>query len=472
MVAKKNLCVLILAGGKGTRMKSNLPKPLHKISGTEILAHILKTAQQLKPVKIGVLIGHRAELLKETVQNNLTHWGIKTPVDFILQKNLTGSGTAAKDSAPFMKNYSEALILAGDTPLLKPESLKEFIKKHYASKASCTVFTFEADNPKGYGRIIKDAKGNFEKIVEESETDAQTSGVKEVNSGMYIFNTKDLISVLKLLHPQGAKKEYYLTDTLALLCRKGLKVEIFKTQDGKQAMGVNSKKQLADAAKIMREETNNLLMEEGVTIINPADTYIDAVAKIGADTVIYPGVFISGKTIIAKNCIIGPNCWIEDSIIEEGVVLKTGCYMSGAKAGALCTVGPYAHLRPATVLKEGAKVGNFTEIKKSVIGKGSKVPHLSYIGDSEIGAKVNIGAGSITCNYDGINKHKTTIRDRVFVGSNTNFVAPVVIGTGAKIGAGSTIVKDIPAGDLAIARARQVNLKRRAAQKSPRKTRK
>jgi bifunctional UDP-N-acetylglucosamine pyrophosphorylase/glucosamine-1-phosphate N-acetyltransferase len=459
MVAKSKFCVLILAGGKGTRMKSDLPKPLHKISGAAMLAHIMKTAQQIEPAAIGVLVGHQAELLKEAVQNNLTNWGIKTPVDFILQKKLTGSGTAAKDSVPFIKKYDQVLILAGDTPLLKAASLKALVKKHQAAKASCTVFTFDADNPKGYGRVVKDAKGGFEKIVEESETDENTAAIKEVNSAMYVFGTKDLISVLKLLRPQGAKKEYYLTDTLSLLKKKGLKVEIFKAQDGREAMGINSKKQLAQAAKIMRRETANILMDGGVTLINPDDVYIDAAVKIGPDTIVYPGCFISGKTVIGKNCIIGPGCWIEDSIIAEGCTLKTGCYLTEAKLDRGCVAGPYAHLRPNTILKESVKVGNFTEIKKSVIGKGSKVPHLSYIGDTEMGEKVNVGAGSITCNYDGVNKHKTVIKDGVFVGSNTNFVAPVTIGANAKIGAGSTITEDIPAGALAIARARQVNKK-------------
>lgn len=461
MVAKKNLCVLILAGGKGTRMKSETPKPLHHICGGAILSHILKTAQALKPAKIGILIGHQAELLKKTVLDNLTLWGITTPVDFILQKELTGSGTAAKDSIPFMKDFDQILILAGDAPLVQASTLSTLIKTHNATHAACTVFTVDIANPKGYGRIVKAADGSFSKIVEESEADAETAKIKEVNSGMYIFDTVGLIKVLKLLKPQGVKKEYYLTDTLALLKAEGKKVEVFKAEDYKEAMGINSKKQLSEAAKIMRASTNDKLMDGGVTLINPDVTYIDSTVKIGHDSTIYPNCFISGKTVIGKNCIIGPGCWIENSKIEDGSVIKSGCYIIESNITKNCQVGPYAHLRPATVLKEGVKVGNFVEIKKSVIGKGSKVPHLTYIGDTTMGAGVNVGAGAITCNYDGANKHQTIIKDDVFVGSNTNFVAPVTVGSGAKIAAGSTITEDIPSSALAIARSRQVNLKRK-----------
>ncbi|MDR0734349.1 MAG: bifunctional UDP-N-acetylglucosamine diphosphorylase/glucosamine-1-phosphate N-acetyltransferase GlmU [Elusimicrobiota bacterium] len=469
MVAKNNLCVLVLAGGKGTRMKSAIPKPLHKICGAEILSHILKEAQSLKPSRIGVLTGHQAELVRETVKNNLQNWGIKTPVDFILQKELTGSGTAAKDSVPFMRRYAQILILAGDAPLIRAATLKNLIQAHNRTKAACTVLTVDIDNPKGYGRVLKDAEGNFAAIIEESETNQTTAAIREINSGIYIFDVKSLLAALPLLKPQGPKKEYYLTDTLALLKQKGLRVEVFKAADYKEAMGINSKKQLADAAALMQAAVNDALMESGVTIVSPRGTYIESTVKIGADSVIYPNTFIKGHTVIGPRCVIGPNCWIEDSVLAEDVRLKTGCYLTQASLAKGCTAGPYAHLRPAAIIKENAKIGNFVEIKKSVIGPGSKVPHLTYVGDSEIGSKVNIGAGTITCNYDGVNKHKTVIGDGVFVGSNTNFVAPVVIGKGVKIGAGSTITQDIPAAMLAIARARQVNLIIKNKQKDKKK---
>ncbi len=461
MVATKNLCVLILAGGKGTRMKSNTPKPLHNICGGPILSHILKTAQALKPAAIGVLTGHQSELVKQTVKDNLEKWGIKTPVEFLLQKELTGSGTAAKDSVPFIKKYDRVLILAGDAPLIQASTLKNLVKTHDKKAAACTVFTVTVENPFGYGRIVKDEDGSFNRIVEQSEADEEIASIKEVNSGMYIFDCAALIKMLPLLKPQGAKKEYYLTDVLGFLKQKKYGVEVFNAEDFTEAMGINSKKQLAEAAKIMRAKINDKLMDEGVTFINPEASYIDPEVKIGADSTVYPNCHIQGKTVIGKNCIIGPDCWIENSKIEDGAIIKSGSYITDSTVGKNCQVGPYAHLRPMAVLKEGSKVGNYVEIKKATIGKGSKVSHLTYIGDTEMGANVNIGAGTITCNYDGKNKFKTIIGDEVFVGSNTNFVAPVKIGKGAKIGAGSTITEDVPCADLAIARARQVNLNRK-----------
>lgn len=452
-----NLAVLVLAGGKGTRMKSATPKPLHTIFGLPLLAHILQTADTLKPSANVVLCGHQADVLKQTVKENYAKWGIKAELKFALQKVLNGSGSAVKYAMPALKNYKQVIILAGDAPLIEADTLKQLVKYHNSKKASCTVLTVEVPNPKGYGRIVKE--NNFVRIVEESETDAKTAPIKEVNSGMYIFEIKDLASVLKLLKPQGPKQEYYLTDTLALLQQKGKKVEIFKAADYKEAMGINSKKQLAEAAQAMREKINNKLMDEGVILIDPQSTYIDKTVKIGADSVIYPNCYIYGKTVIGENCKIGPNCWIENSKFENNVEVKMSCYIldSHLKEGA--QTEPFAKLRPQTVVENKAKIGSFVEIKKSVIGKGSKVPHLSYIGDTVMGAGVNIGAGAITCNYDGEHKHQTIIGDDVFVGSNTNFVAPVKVGAGAKIGAGSTITEDIPAKTLAIARARQVNLK-------------
>jgi bifunctional UDP-N-acetylglucosamine pyrophosphorylase/glucosamine-1-phosphate N-acetyltransferase len=446
-------------------MKSDLPKTLQQICGAPVLAHILKAAQNLRPAAIGVLVGHRAELLKEAVQNNLQKWGIKTPVDFALQKELSGSGTAAKYSISFIKKFSDVLILVGDAPLIKPSVLKKLLQKHFSSKAACTVFTVDIENPKGYGRIIRNSDGVFKEIVEDSQTDAQSAAVKEINSGMYVFDVKTLIDTLPELKPQGPKKEYTLTDLFGLLKQKGRRVEVFKGDDYREAMGVNSKQQLSEAAEIMRRDINNNLMDGGVNIIDPNSAYINAEVKVGADSVIYPNVFISGRTNIGANCVVGPGCWIENSEISAGTVLKAGCYIIDSKIGKNCQIGPYAHLRPATVLKDGVKIGNFVEIKKSVIGAGSKVPHLSYVGDGEIGANVNIGAGSITCNYDGINKYKTEIKDGVFVGSNTNFIAPVTVGKNAKIGAGSTITQDIPPSALAIARARQVNKPKKETKK-------
>jgi bifunctional UDP-N-acetylglucosamine pyrophosphorylase/glucosamine-1-phosphate N-acetyltransferase len=294
--------------------------------------------------------------------------------------------------------------------------------------------------------------------VEESDTDETTAKISEINSGMYVFDSKALQTALTQLTPQGPKSEFYLTDTLALIKQMNQPVLVFGSDDYQQALGINSKVQQAEAEQIMRDRVATRLMEEGVTLVRPKEVYIDPEVKIGVDTWVCPGCYISGKTVIGKNCYIEGNVYIKDSIIGDNVVLTMGTYIEESEIEDTCQIGPYAHLRPKSVLKKGAKVGNFSEIKKSVIGEGSKVNHLSYIGDTQMGAGVNVGAGTITCNYDGVNKHQTVIGDHVFVGSNVNFVAPVTVHEYAKIGAGSTITKEVPAESLGIARARQVVL--------------
>lgn len=454
MVAKKNLCVLILAGGQGTRMKSALPKVLHKVCGAPLISHILREVSLLKPAAIGILTGHQASFVQETIKNNLADWGIKTKVEFLVQKHLTGSGTAVKDSLSFIKKYDQVLILAGDAPLITAEVLKKLVKYHKSKNPACTVLSVIQPNPFGYGRIVKDEKGLFKAIVEQAHTDAKTAAIKEVNSGIYLFEIKPLSKALSKLTPQGPKQEYYLTDTLAMFD----KTEVMSEQDYICAMGINSKAQLAQAQALMQERINKKHLENGVIIINPSATYIGAQVKIGQDSVIYPNTFIEGNTVIGQNCIIEPSCWITNSTIADNCHIKSGSYVEESSLAANCQIGPYAHLRPKSVLKEKVKAGNFIEIKNSVIGEGSKVPHLTYIGDCQMGKNVNVGAGSITCNYDGKNKHQTIIGDNVFVGSNTNFVAPVKVARNAKIAAGSTITQNVPEGVLAIARNRQVNL--------------
>lgn len=461
MVAKNNLCVLILAAGKGTRMKSSLPKPLHAVCGMPILAHILKVAQNLQPSAIGVVVGHGAEQVSQTVTNNLELWGVTTPVSFIEQTDLSGSGSAVKSAIPFLQQFEKVLILNGDTPLLLAETLSSMLCDFEKSSSKATVFGVTVPNPFGYGRIVRESNGEFSKIVEESDADSATKKITEINSGMYAFDVENLVDALGRLTPQGPKKEYYLTDTLAIIKERGNTVTVFNSTDYTQALGVNSKVQLAEAEQIMRLRIANKWMEEGVTLINPQETYIGADVQIGADTIIYPGVHLIGHTVIGSNCFIEGNVYVQDSKIADNVVLKMGTYIEESEVESTCQIGPYAHLRPKSILKKGAKVGNFSEIKKSVIGCGSKVNHLSYIGDTQMGEGVNVGAGAITCNYDGKNKHQTIIEDHVFVGSNVNFVAPVTVHQYAKIGAGSTITKEVQADSLGIARARQVVLEKK-----------
>lgn len=464
MVAK-NRSILILAAGKGTRMKSNLPKPLHAVCGYPILAHILKAAQALNPAGIGIVIGHGAEQVKQTVLENLSTWGITAPVEFFVQQELAGSGSAVKAALPFLEKQESVMILAGDTPLLKAQTLEQMYADFEDKKAGVLVLAVKVPNPAGYGRIVRDSKGDFEKIVEDADADAETKKIDEINSGMYVFNSAALVRALGHLTPQGPKHEYYLTDTLCMIKQAGLPAVVFSSSDYEQALGVNSRVQLAEAAQIMRARINQFHMDNGVTLINPQDTYIDAGVEIGADTVIASGCYLLGNTKIGQNCTLESSVYISNSTIADNVTLKLGTYIEESEVAETCQLGPYAHLRPKSVLKKGAKVGNFSEIKKAVIGEGSKVNHLSYIGDTQMGAGVNVGAGTITCNYDGKNKHQTVIEDHVFVGSNVNFVAPVTVHEYAKIGAGSTITHEVAAQGLAIARSRQVVLEKKGVKK-------
>ncbi len=458
MVAQKNLCILILAAGKGTRMKSPLPKPLHTVCGFPIISYILKAAQELNPAAIGIVVGHGAEQVIDTVKKGLPAWNITAPVEFVPQVDLSGSGSAVKAALSFMKRFEDILILNGDVPLLRAETLRKMVDAFETQRAAAMVVSVTVPNPYGYGRIVRNTQGAFEAIVEESDADAKTKTITEINSGMYVFKSSFLQESLNRLTPQGPKREYYLTDTLSLIKQMNQPVCVFCAPDYTEALGVNSKAQLAEAGQILYARAATRLMDEGVTLINPQEIYIDAQAQVGTDTVIYPNTYLMGNTKIGKNCVIESGVYIKDSTIGDNVTIKMGTYIEESVVEETCQLGPYAHLRPQTVLKKGAKVGNFSEIKKSVIGENSKVNHLSYIGDTQMGAGVNVGAGTITCNYDGKNKHQTIIEDHVFVGSNVNFVAPVTVHEYAKIGAGSTITKEIPAKSLGIARARQVVL--------------
>lgn len=459
MVAKNNLCVLILAAGKGTRMKSSLPKPLHTVCGFPIVAHILKAAQALNPAAIGLVVGHGAKQVMDTVKAGLPAWKITAPIVFAEQTDLSGSGSAVKAALPLLQKFETILIINGDTPLLRAQTLHNMVESfHKAENCGAVVLGVNVPDPYGYGRIVRAPNGSFERITEQSEADAETQKITEINSGMYVFNSKSLQAALSQLVPQGPKQEYYLTDTLSFIKQMNQPVQVFTAPDYTEALGINSRAQLAEAEQLLRGVQTQRLMDEGVTLINPKDVYADADVQVGQDTVIYPGCYLLGKTVIGKNCTLESGVYIKDSVIGDHVTLKMGTYIEESIVEEACQVGPYAHLRPLSVLKKGAKVGNFSEIKKSVIGEGSKVNHLSYIGDTQMGAGVNVGAGTITCNYDGKNKHQTVIEDHVFVGSNVNFVAPVTVHEYAKIGAGSTITKEVAAKSLGIARARQVVL--------------
>ncbi|MBQ8844131.1 MAG: bifunctional UDP-N-acetylglucosamine diphosphorylase/glucosamine-1-phosphate N-acetyltransferase GlmU [Elusimicrobiaceae bacterium] len=465
MVAQKNLCVLILAAGKGTRMKSSLPKPLHRVCGIPMIAHSLRAAQSLNPGAICVIVGHEAQLLMQTITENLQAWGIKAPVVFAEQKELNGSGGAVRAALPLLSKFEAVMVLNGDAPMIRPETLQQMHSVFETEKAGAMVLGVTVPNPTGYGRILREKDGTFDCIVEENDADEKTKKVTEVNGGMYVFNGKDLVSALALLKPQGLKQEFYLTDTLSFIKDFQTPVLVFNTADYQQALGVNSRQELALAEDLMRARIADKLMDNGVRLVRPKEVYIDEEVQVGEDTIICPGCYLKGKTVIGKNCRLDGSVFITDSIIGDNVFIKMGSYIENSVIEDNCEVGPYAHLRPKSTLKKKAKVGNFCEIKNSVIGEGSKVNHLTYIGDTDMGAGVNIGAGTITCNYDGEKKHRTVIGDHSFVGSNVNFVAPVEVKAYSKIGAGSTITKEVPEGSLAIARARQVVLENKGIKK-------
>ena len=466
MVAKNNLCVLILAAGKGTRMKSDLPKPLHTVCGFPIISYILKAAQALNPSAIGLVVGHGAKTVMDTIKTGLSAWGVSAPIVFAEQIDLSGSGSAVKAALPLLQKFETILIINGDTPLLCAKTLQGMTDLFNSNDCAAMVWGVRVPDPSGYGRIVRAEDGTFENITEDADADEETKQITEINSGVYLFNSKALQAALSQLTPQGPKGEYYLTDTLGLIKLMNQRVLVFSGGDYTEALGINSKMQLAEAEQVLRRRQTDRLMKNGVTLLDPRGVYVDADVQVGADTTIYPGCYLLGKTVIGRNCLLEGGVYIKDSIIGDNVTLKMGTYVEGSVIEDTCQLGPYAHLRPLSVLKKGAKVGNFSEIKKSVIGEGSKVNHLSYIGDTQMGAGVNVGAGTITCNYDGKNKHETIIGDHVFIGSNVNFVAPVTVREYAKIGAGSTITKEVPSGALGIARARQVVLEKKGVKKN------
>jgi bifunctional UDP-N-acetylglucosamine pyrophosphorylase/glucosamine-1-phosphate N-acetyltransferase len=433
----KNIAVVILAAGEGTRMKSATAKVLHTVAGRSMIEWVVSAAAGLKPVKTVVVLGNCSQAVEKALCGK--------SVLVSLQKKRLGTAHALLQAAKHLKNFKgDVLVICGDTPLVTSETLNKLVSAHGAGGNAATILSAQAPNPFGYGRINRQNNGEVLGIVEEKDCTTQQRCINEINSGMYCFSSPLIWQVLSKIKNKNAKKEYYLTDAIEILRAGGERVDAQMLASIDEIMGINDRAGLADAEKLARKKILHGLMLNGVTVENPETTTVGADVKMGADTVIRSGCVITGKCSIGANCDIGPYAVMNDAIIGEA-----------------CKVGPFAHLRPGTVLKTGAKVGNFCEVKKSVVGIGSKVNHLSYIGDATLGNNVNVGAGTITCNYDGKNKFKTVIGDRVFIGSNTNLVAPVTVGAGALIAAGSTITDNVPKDTLAIARQRQVNKKRK-----------
>ncbi len=447
-MSDKKLAAVILAAGRGTRMKSKQPKVLHPVAGLPMTLYPSRLAAGLGAEPTVLVVGHGAEAVKEALAPE--------PVRFALQEDQLGTGHALLCAEAELLGFSGTLLLlCGDVPLLRRETLDRLLAYHRAQQATVTVLTAEMTDPHGYGRIVRGDGEAVLRIVEEKDATPKERSIREINTGIYAFEAPFVFEALRGVGRDNAQGEYYLTDVIAVARAAGRKVCALVTDDPEETMGINDRVQLARAGQIMRGRINEAHMRAGVTLIDPAATYIDPQVEIGADTTIHPGVHLRGATRIGAESLIEPGVVVTDCRVGDGAHLKAGSVLSEAQLGDHCAIGPMAHLRPGTQLAGNNKLGNFVETKKAVLGPGSQASHLTYIGDAEIGRGVNIGCGTITCNYDGVNKHKTVIEDDVFVGSDTQFVAPVRIGRNSLIGAGSTITKDVPPDSLALSRAEQ-----------------
>jgi bifunctional UDP-N-acetylglucosamine pyrophosphorylase/glucosamine-1-phosphate N-acetyltransferase len=432
-------------------MKSQLPKVLHPLAGRPLIEHVLKAADSISPSTITLIAGHGASMVRDTVGN-------RPNVTLAVQEPQLGTAHALQQAEPRLTGrQGTVVLLSGDVPLLTGETVRRLVDTHLRARAAATVVTAVVDRPYGYGRVVR-TRGRIARIVEERDASPEVRQIREINSGIYAFDLAPLFEALRGIASQNAQGEYYLTDLIAIYRRRKLPVETFTVDNPSEIRGINSRTELAEVSHIVRQTKNEELMAAGVTIIDPATTYIDLDVEIGADTVIHPGVAIQGQTRIGTACEIHGNVRIVDSEIANKAVIQNFCLIIGSRIAEGASVGPFAHLRPETVVGEGAKIGNFVELKKTTIGPGSKANHLAYLGDATIGARVNVGAGTITCNYDGKTKHPTVIEDGAFIGSDSQLIAPVRIGKGAYVGAGSSITEDVPDGALGIARGRQTNV--------------
>jgi bifunctional UDP-N-acetylglucosamine pyrophosphorylase/glucosamine-1-phosphate N-acetyltransferase len=429
-------------------MKSKLYKVMHPVCGKPLVGHVLDVLDDVKADRKIVIVGHGAETVKAYLGDR---------AEYALQAQQLGTGHAAQQAEQLLEGEEGiAIITTGDTPLITSESLSEMIRMHVENSASATILTAQLDNPHGYGRIIRNDQGYVTRIVEQKDCSPEQHLVQEINTGICCFDKKKLFAALKEVKNENSQQEFYLTDVIGILSDAGEKVAGYCTPDSSEGMGINDRVQLAEAEQAMRARINRKHMLNGVTIIDPHNTYIEKEVLIGADTVLQPGTLLRGKTIIGEQCDIGPHADITDSIVANQVSIQHSVLLE-AEVGEETSVGPYAYLRPGARIGSHVKIGDFVEIKNAAIGDGTKVSHLSYIGDAAVGKNVNIGCGAITVNYDGFNKNLTEIGDDAFVGSNVNLIAPVKIGEGAYVVAGSTITHEVEAGDVAIARERQTN---------------
>ena len=441
----KPLNVLIMAAGLGTRMKSRRAKVLHELGGSPLIAHVVRAAQALAPRAILVIVGHQAEEVERAVLDEVGELA-----SFVVQAKQRGTGDAVESARHQLENSdSLVLVLSGDVPMIRVETLQSLIERHHNAGAACTILSVRLENPTHYGRIVRDQNDSFKKIVEERDASVEERGVKEINSGIYCFESKALFEALSKVEPANDQGEYYLTDVPGIILASGATVSVYLHNDAREVYGVNTRAELAEFENLVRRAAiRRLMTESGVTFIDPSHAYVSAEAQVGRDTVIHPNVTIEGKTVIGEDCVIRAGVRITNSRLGDGVVVKDHSVIVDSDVAANCSVGPFAHLRMNAALEEKAAVGNFVEVKKSRLKRGVKAMHLTYLGDATIGERTNIGAGTVTCNFDGTHKHETIIEDEVKIGSDTMLVAPVRVGARSVTGAGSVVTKDVPPDSL------------------------
>jgi len=455
--------VVILAAGKGTRMRSDIPKVLHRLSGRCLIEHVLGAAAIVGPTTVTVVVGHAGDAVRHALPADPS-------LRFVTQEPQLGTAHALLQTEPLFAGVSGTLLLlSGDVPLLTGRSLDRLLRAHVEARAAATVMTAVVDRPYGYGRIVRTGDA-IARIVEERDASPAERAIREINSGVYALDLEPLFPALHSVAAQNAQGEYYLPDLVAIYRKRGRTVATVSV-DSNEIRGINSRTELAEVGALVRQKKNEELMAAGVTLVDPSTTYVDADVVVGPDTVIHPNVYLEGQTRIGAACEIHANVRIADSTLGDRVTIVNFCVLDGATVASDARVGPFAHLRPQSDVRAGARVGNFVELKNTVLGEASKANHHAYLGDATIGAHVNVGAGTITCNYDGRQKHVTVVEDGAFIGSDVQLIAPVKVGKGAYVAAGSSIVQDVPAGALGIARGRQANIEgwaeRRRARRSP-----
>ncbi|NTV96081.1 MAG: bifunctional UDP-N-acetylglucosamine diphosphorylase/glucosamine-1-phosphate N-acetyltransferase GlmU [Thiobacillus sp.] len=442
------LTVVVLAAGKGTRMKSDLPKVLHPLAGRPLIGHVLAAADTLEPTRICVVYGHGGETLPKAIARDDVAWALQEPQ--------LGTGHAVQQALPHVDMAGDVLILYGDVPLIRPETLQEMVL--IAGEGALALLTVKLADPSGYGRIVRNARGQVERIVEHKDASPEELAIHEVNTGILCLSAAKLAAWLDRLTNDNAQGEYYLTDVIAMAAAEGERILPCHPSAEWEVLGVNSRAQLAGLERRLQGNIAEGLMAAGVTLVDPARLDVRGSLECGRDCLIDVNCVFEGRVVIGENTIVGANCVIKDAEIGAGVEIKPFCHIDGASIGADAIIGPYARLRPGTELAEEVHIGNFVELKNAQVGFNSKINHLSYVGDATVGRKVNIGAGTITCNYDGANKHRTVIEDEAFIGSDTQLVAPVTVGRGATLGAGTTLTKDAPPDQLTLSRAKQLTL--------------